>query len=111
MRIIQPGEKIHIIHRTFFEKDVRRHFIGTVEIAVGSMVRVTGYLFAMDHRLLQFQRRDSLRTRILTMDSGTLIMNVLPPEVEIDNITYVYSASSDILITDGSGWHMEITHL
>jgi hypothetical protein len=26
-----PGEKIHVMHRRRFEKDVRRHFVGQVE--------------------------------------------------------------------------------
>ena len=29
--ILSPGEKIHVMHRRRFEKDVRRHFVGEVE--------------------------------------------------------------------------------
>ena len=29
--VLSPGEKIHVMHRRRFEKDVRRHFVGEVE--------------------------------------------------------------------------------
>ena len=29
--ILRPGEHIHVIHRRRFDKDIRRHFVGTVE--------------------------------------------------------------------------------
>lgn len=46
--ILNTGEYIHIIHRQLFLDDVRRHFVGTVESHEGSLVRVKGYLFAME---------------------------------------------------------------
>jgi hypothetical protein len=109
--IINPGEKIHVIHRQSFEGDARRHFVGVVEACEGALARVAGYLFALDIKTNQFVRRDSLRTRIVPLDSSGVIVNVLPEQVKIDKITYKYRPGGDILVTDGSDWHLDLTHL
>lgn len=109
--VLNLGEKIHVIHRQLFAGDVKRHFIGRIEGTEGPLVRVQGYLFAMDTKLNQFARRDTLRTRIISLDSGSVIVNVLPEQVEIKNVSYDYRPGGDIVVTDGGDWHLDITHL
>ncbi len=109
--ILKDGEKIHVIHRQLYTGDVRRHFIGEVAECDGALVRLRGYLFAMDNASNQFVKRDTLRTRILSLNSEDIIVNVLPEEVHIDHITYEYRTTGDILVTDGSDWHLDLTHL
>jgi hypothetical protein len=109
--ILKAGEKIHVIHRQFFEGDARRHFIGTVEECEGTLVRVKGYLFAMDAKSNQFVKRDSLRTRIVALNSARCIINVLPGQVQIEKIIYKHQPGGDILVSDGSDWHLDLTHL
>jgi hypothetical protein len=108
--ILQIGEKILVIHRQLFERDAKRHFIGVVEQHEGTLVRVTGYLFAMDARANAFVKRESLRTRIIAMDEA-LIVNVLPDTVDIEKIHYQHKAGGDTLVTDGGKWHLDLTHL
>ncbi len=60
--ILNTGEYIHIIHRQLFPGDAQRHFVGTVESHEGSLVRVKGYLFAMDTTQSLFVRREQIRT-------------------------------------------------
>lgn len=108
--ILNTGEYIHIIHRQLFQEDVRRHFVGTVEAHEGTIVRVKGYLFAMDAKGNEFVRRPQLRTRIISL-SDCVIVNSLPAQVQIDKITYNHLPEGDILVTDGSDWHLDITHL
>jgi hypothetical protein len=108
--ILNTGEYIHIIHRQLFPGDARRHFVGTVEGHEGPLVRVEGYLFAMDSTQSQFVRREELRTRIVSLnDTGTV--NILPAHVQIDEITYTHRPNGDILVTDGTDWRLNITHL
>ena len=109
--ILKPGEKIHVIHRQLYDGDARRHFIGTIEACDGALARVKGYLFAMDMKLNQFVKRDTLRTRIIPLDSGSVIVNVLPEHVQIEKVAYKYRPAGDILVTDGGEWHLDITHL
>lgn len=108
--ILNIGEYVHIIHRPLFPADATRHFVGTVESHEGALVRVKGYLFAMDTTRRQFVRREQLRTRVVSLHDG-VIVNVLPAHVKIDQITYTHRPNGDILVTDGTDWHLDITHL
>ena len=108
--ILNSGEYIHIIHRQLFPGDAQRHFVGTVEGHEGLLVRVKGYLFAMDSTQSQFVRREELRTRIVSLNEA-VIVNILPSHVKIDEITYTHRPNGDILVTDGTDWHLNITHL
>ena len=81
--ILNTGEYIHIIHRQLFPDDARRHFIGTIESHEGPLVRVTGYLFAMDPTNNEFVRREQLRTRVISLNDK-VVVNILPARVQID---------------------------
>ena len=109
--ILKEGELIHVIHRQMFEGDARRHFIGRVEDCTLVTAKVSGYMFAMDNKMNKFVKRESLRTRIIPLSCGSVIINVLPQEVEIDRITYKYQMGGDVIVTDGSAWHLDLTHL
>lgn len=108
--ILNGGEYIHVIHRQLFPGDAQRHFVGTVEAHEGALVRVKGYLFAMDSTQSQFVRREELRTRVISLNDA-VIVNVLPAHVKIDEITYTHRPNGDIHVTDGTDWHLDITHL
>jgi hypothetical protein len=108
--ILNSGEYIHIIHRQLFSDDARRHFVGTVESHEGPLVRVKGYLFAMDAKQNEFVRREQLRTRVVSLNDA-VIVNILPAQVKIDQITYTHRPNGDIFVTDGTDWHFDITHL
>src|SRR6266540_4822568 len=104
--ILNPGEKVHVIHRQFFEGDARRHFVGQVENCEGDLARVNGFIFAMDAKLNQFVRRDPRRTRLISLSCGTVIINLLPEKVQIEKIKYKYRPAGDVLVTDGTDWHL-----
>jgi hypothetical protein len=108
--VLNRGEYIHIIHRQLFPGDAQRHFVGTVEAHEGSLVRAKGYLFAMDSTHSQFVRREDLRTRVVSLNEG-VIVNILPAHVKIDEITYTHRPNGDILVTDGTNWQLNVTHL
>jgi hypothetical protein len=71
---------------------------------------VNGYLFAMDPKGNEFVRREQLRTRVVSLNDA-VIVNILPARVKIDEITYTHQPNGDILVTDGTDWHLDITHL
>jgi len=109
--LFKIGEKVHVIHRQLYEGDARRHFVGTVKAYEKGSARVTGYLFALDTKLNQFVRRASIRTRIIPLGCGSVVINVIPEEVELENITYEYRPGGDTIVTDGGEWYLEVTHL
>jgi hypothetical protein len=108
--ILQRGEKVHIIHRRRFELEAHRHFIGIVEEYEMGLARVVGHVFAVDKMKFQFIRRPDVRTRIISLTSGELLVNVLPSTVDLDKIYYRHENDS-LRVTDGSDWHMDISEV
>lgn len=113
--IIQPGEKIHVIFRQLFEGDFKRHFVGAVEQCEDNLVRATGFLFAEETKVGRvgiFVRQDDIRVRIIPLSCESLIVNVLPMAVNIKTITYKYNVGKGLVrVTDGSGWHLDLSHI
>ena len=65
--ILKPGEKVHIILRRRFDKDVRRHFAGEVEVYESGVARATGYVFVIDDLSKHlFVKRPDKRTKIFS---------------------------------------------
>ena len=109
--ILKSGEKVHVIHRQLYDGDSRRHFVGTVDACEGTLARVVGYLFSIETRRNQFVKREGERTRVIPLDTGVVIVNVLPPHVDVDKVTYTYKSPSEFVVSDGSGWHLDLSHL
>lgn len=59
--IVTPGEKLHVISRQLFERDVRRHFVGEVMAVADSLVRLQGYVFVYEPARGQYLRRPEFR--------------------------------------------------
>ncbi len=108
--ILQPGEKLHVIHRRKMDREPHRHFIGVVEAYENGVARVTGNVYTVDTVKSAFFRRPDKRTRILAISSGDLIVNVLPAEVNLDKIVYKLEKKA-VRVTDGSNWYLDISEL
>ena len=106
--ILQKGEKIHVIHRRHLEQEPHRHFLGIVDAYENGLARVTGHIFAVDSANYVFFRRPELRTRILSLHSGDLLVNILPPTVDLEKVVY-HQEKKSLRVTDNNGWHMDIS--
>ena len=106
--ILQHGEKVHVIHRRYFEKEPHRHFVGVVEHYEQGVARVTGHVYTVDRTRFAFVRRPEKRTRILPLVSGDLLVNILPPSVNLDKIVYKQDKKS-VRVTDGSEWFLDLS--
>ena len=107
--LIQPGEKLHIITRRSFEADARRHFAGKVIASSDALVRVEGHAYVVD--LLgrgEFTKRPDLRTRIFSLVDANLVINVISEGVNLDAVAYVVTADNHLVVSDGSGWQLDI---
>jgi hypothetical protein len=51
-----------------------------------------------------------MRTRIISLNDR-VIVNILPAHVQIERISYKHQTNGDILVTDGTDWHLDITNL
>jgi hypothetical protein len=108
--ILSAGEKVHIIHRRYLEKEPHRHFVGTVDVYEPGIARVTGHLFTVDPLRFEFFRRPERRTRLVSLLSGDVLVNIIPPMVDLDRITYQHEAKA-LRVTDGSNWHLDLSEL
>lgn len=106
--ILKAGEKVHIIHRRHYEKDHHRHFVGVVEAYEQGVARVTGSVYAVDPINFTFMRRPEQRTRLVSVVSGDVLVNVLPAKVNLDKIVYKQERKA-VRVTDGSEWHLDLS--
>ena len=107
--MLSKGEKIFIITRRLFEKDLRRHFIGEVEDVSGAVLRAKGHAYVFDDGTNKFLLREEDRTRIFSMtDSGILIL-VLPENIQIEEIRYSIDAQNQRVISDGKAFRLNIS--
>jgi hypothetical protein len=108
MAILSAGEKIHVMHRRRFEKDVRRHFVGEVEGYEHGLARASGYVFVIDDLSKHlFVKRPDRRTKLIPIISGDVIVNVVPKSVNVEKVTYELKDRS-LVVTDGSAWTMDV---
>ena len=87
--LLSPGEKIHVMHRRRFDKDVRRHFVGEVESYEQGVARASGYVFVIDDLSKHlFVKRPDRRTKLVPITSGDVIVNVIPNTVDLERVAY-----------------------
>ena len=84
--ILKNGEKVHAIHWRLLEKEPHRHFIGVIDEYENGVARVTGHVYTVDPVKFAFIRRPEKRTRIISVISGDLLVNVIPPSVDLEKI-------------------------
>jgi hypothetical protein len=106
--ILKPGEKVHVIHRRNYEKDHHRHFIGVVESYDLGVARVTGHVYTVDSVKLSFVKRPEVRTRLVSVVSGDVLVNVIPSSVDLTKIIYKQERKA-VRVTDGSDWHLDLS--
>jgi hypothetical protein len=106
--ILKRGENVLVIHRRRFDRDIRRHFVGTVEAYEDGIVRAWGYVFVNDDLNKQvFLKRPDRRTKLIPLGSGDVIVNVIPNTVDIEEVQYEL-ADRTLRVTDGNGWKMDV---
>jgi hypothetical protein len=107
--MLSKGEKVFVITRRFFEEDIRRHFVGEVLELSGALVRVRGYAFVFDESTNQFVRREEQRTRIFSMIDAGVVINLIPEEVNLEEIRYRWNEKNQRIITDDKSFKMNVS--
>lgn len=105
--LLDIGDKVHVIERRLFDSDVRRHFVGTVDRVDSAAMRVSGYVFVFDSGPSAYVRSDELRTRIIPLAAAGFVINVAPPETNIDDVRYVEQGGR-LIVTDGGVFSLDI---
>ena len=105
--LIDVGEKLHIITRRIFEGDLRRHFVGTVRAVERDVVRVQGYTFVFNPSVKEYRRRPEVRTRIFGLGDAQMIVNIIPPETDLERTQYVVREGR-LVISDGNNFNLDV---
>lgn len=108
MELVSVGEYLHVIERRAFPGDVRRHFIGVVEAASQIAIRVRGWLFVYDSGKSEFVKKPEPRTRVIPIDNQ-VILNILPPEVDVDAVRYFRDSDGNLSLTDSAGFELDVS--
>lgn len=106
--IVEVGEKLHITYRRMFPEDVVRHFVGIVVRVTDLAIRLKGFVWVFNSGKGTFIRKPDMVERIFFPDDAQII-NVLPQNAEIEQITYMNDPTKGMGITDGRTFFLEIT--
>jgi len=106
--ILEVGEKVHVIERRYFMEDLRRHFIGNVIKCTEQAVRLKGYAWVFDKVNGKFIMKPEERERIVCF-GDRMVINVIPEEVNMDEIRYVDLPGEGLVVTDGKDFLLEIS--
>src|SRR5262245_45075245 len=91
-----------------YEKDHHRHFAGIVDAYENGVARVTGHVYTVDPVKFTFMKRPEPRTRLVSVISGDVLINVLPQKVNLEKIFYKQERKA-VRVTDGSDWYLDLS--
>lgn len=104
---LTAGDKVHVIERRRFDTDLRRHFVGVVEASTDVAFRAAGYVFVYDPSSSTYVRLERRRTRIMPLASDGIIINVVPPDTDIEATRYD-DTSGRLVVTDGGTFRLDV---
>lgn len=107
--MLEQGEKLFIVHRRLFEKDTARFFVGEVLAYEQGIVKVRGYTFVKDMFTGNIKKKPDLRTKVLSIVSGTLIVYQLPVTVLLDLVRFSLDQDGGLMLMDEEGFSMDVS--
>src|SRR4051794_3566351 len=106
--ILQEGDKLLVVYRRLFESDKSRYFIGVVDGYENGVAKVSGHTWMKEQFGGSFFKKGDLRTKILSLSSGTLITYELPQEVVLSTLKFEHFKDGQEILTDGSKFKMNL---
>lgn len=107
--ILDRGDKILAAHRRLFANDHARFFTGEIEEVQGDVIAATGHSWLRDVCESRMVRKNDVRTKILSLSSGTLIVYRLPRDVDLAALELDAGIGSEMVLTDGAGFRMDVS--
>lgn len=107
--VIEKEEVVLVVHRRLFTDDQPRFFVGSVEAYDDGVARIRGYTWLRDpHRPGAWHRKEDVRTKLVALCSGTLMVYPLPVE-GIDSLDLVSDGEANLVLRDGQGFEMDLS--
>lgn len=102
--LLAEKEKVLVIFRRLFERDIRQHFVGTVEAVTPITLRAHGFTFIFDVDNGKFIRKPNPSTRLIPLGQSHVLISVLPTTVDPKRIIYQTDTQNQLIITDNQGF-------
>ena len=106
--ILESGEKVHAIERRYFMEDLRRHFVGEVIKCTDNALRLKGRVWVFDAMKGEFICKPGEGERVVCF-GDRLTINVIPKEVNLDEIKYTALPKRGLVVTDGKKFTLDVT--
>ena len=106
--LIEISEKVHVVVRRTFETDLRRHFIGEIKVANDSIARIEGYFMVFDKSKNTFIKKPNLRVTIMDLSSSGYWVTIIPKDIILTDLKYIYDSSNKLTLTDGKSFEIDI---
>jgi len=107
--MLEQGDKLFIVHRRLFEKDTARFFVGEVQAYEQGVAKVKGYTFVKDMFTGNIKKKPDLRTKVLSIVSGTLIVYQLPVTVLLNSVRFSLDQDGELVLMDEGGFSMDVS--
>ena len=106
--ILEPGNKILVSHRRLFAQDEQRFFVGEVLSYEFGVAKLRGYSFVVDSIRGVVLRKDDPRIKVISIQSGSLIVYQLPETLSVGAVHFELGAGA-LVMTDGGDVSMNLT--
>ena len=106
--ILECGSKVLVSHRRLFESDQSRYFIGVVEGYEHGVARVSGHTWTRESYRGTVCRKNGIRTKIIALASGTVIVYQLPTGVNMEALVFEHEGTR-MYLRDGGTFEMDLT--
>ena len=106
--MLEQRDKLLVVHRRLFESDTPRFFVGEVQAYEEGIAKIKGYTFVRDVFSGNMKKKPDLRTKILSIVSGTFIVYQLPVTVLLDSVRFDLEPNGALVLRDDSGFSMDI---
>lgn len=107
--MLEQGEKLLIVHRRLFEKDIPRFFVGEVLAYEQGIAKVKGHTFVKDLFSGSMKKKPDLRTKVVSIVSGTFIVYQLPVTARLDSMRFSLDQDGGLVLTDEGGFSMDVS--
>lgn len=106
--LMAADTKVLVVHRRLFSEDQGRFFVGVVDGYENGVAKVTGRTWSQD-QYGSFVKKDDLRTKIISLASGTLIVYQLPNSTSLASVQLRTDPEDRVILTDGKDLAMDLT--
>ena len=106
--LFEPNARILVAHRRLFPEDSDRLFFGELLAYEDGVAKVRGRTFLPDPYRGGYQRKDEVRTKLVAVASGNIMVYELPATLQLEHLR-VETQGVFTRITDGAGFHLDLS--